>query len=52
MDNCCVMCGTVIPEGSQVCLDCINKINNPEKPKKSSSANPILKLRKHKRFQA
>ena len=25
MDNRCVMCGAIIPEGKQVCLNCENK---------------------------
>ena len=26
MDNRCIICGEIIPEGLQVCLSCMNKI--------------------------
>lgn len=37
MEDRCVMCGRYVPEGTQVCNNCIadveNKVNKPRKPK-------------------
>ena len=37
MEDICVMCGVYVPEGTQVCNNCIadeeNKVKKPRKPK-------------------
>lgn len=46
-NNCCVMCGRIIPEGGQCCPSCSNKCNNPTSTfiKKKKSYSLLRKIK-------
>lgn len=52
-NNCCVMCGEIIPEGRQVCQLCTDKANNAtyKKPKRKFSLCYLISKVKRKENQ-
>ena len=53
MENRCIFCGTIVPEGRQVCKNCEVKIMNKEGMRGSRILKPRLNIQKNfcKTFQ-